>query len=276
MFRGMTVPGYVKGAGMLYAMLLLGLIPAVLLPDFLSTQDASPENGDEPVHSPDNTVDLLDDPDETGREIPLEPVIEDDEAGEEGADELVLQPIVEDDLPEAEVTVLYPVIEDDLPSPTPPGDPEDALAPVVEDDIDQGYSDPPAEDVLQPVIEDDIAGEGSTDQPLPPVIEDDVAATDTAAPQVEDDEPSTSEAWLDASDLAAGSYAEIEGFEVGTDVLRISLDQDHGLPHLDVDVELAANGTDTEVLIGDTLFATILDATGVSPQDIIVQIQRIH
>ena len=69
-----------KGLGMLYAMLLLGLIPAVLLPDFLAETDEEAEDNMLNAGSVEEPVNLLDDPKEAPSGDTLEPVIEDDEA----------------------------------------------------------------------------------------------------------------------------------------------------------------------------------------------------
>ncbi len=245
---------------MLYALLILGLIPAVLLPDFLAEQDDGADRGDHPEEPLDVPANLLDDLPEPVEEV-LIPLDEDDLSGDPGDDEPALLPLDEDDVPEPEVTVLDPVIEDDQPSTAPPDDPIEVQEPIIEDDTDQGYADPDPDDVLPPVIEDDVASDAAGQEPLPPVHE--IEASEHGA-------------WLDASDLASGSYAEISGFEVGTDVLHITFDPDHDLPDLDVTLRASEDGEDSEILIGGTLIAVLLDAADVPVEDIIVTIERLH
>ncbi len=256
---------------MIYAILLLGLIPAVFLPDILTEDD---DAGDGPAESsahPEQVVDLLD----FAAEAPLPPVVEDDAASGEAVTEDVLPPVIEDDTTPEEA--LLPVIEDDLPPSDPPGDVEEALSPVIEDDVAQGGPQPDPDQILQPVIEDDVARVAPDGPALTPVIEDDAPpALPERAEQDRSQGPEVelaSEVWLDDDDLAAGSHAEIEGFEPGSDILRISLDPEHGLTDPQVRVDLSENGTDSEVWIGDRLFAALLDAPGVTPDDVMLQVR---
>lgn len=245
---------------MLYALLLLGLIPVALLPDYLAEQDDGEDRGGEPeerLDTPTNLLDVL--PESTDQA--LEPVVEDDPPGDPEEDEAALPPVVEDDEPEPEVTVLDPVIEDDEPGAPPTGDPDEVLAPVIEDDADPAYPEPDPDDVLPPVIEDDVASDGADSEPLSPVQ--DLLAGDGGA-------------WLNASDLAAGSYAEISGFEAGTDVLHITFDPDYELPDFDVTIGPSDDGADSEVLVGGTLIAILLDAPDVPIEDIIVILQQLQ
>lgn len=274
---------------MLYAMLLLGLIPAVLLPDFLAEQDD--ELDDEPFQhdSQDAPVSLLDDPDEAALEEEpepghaaaadsLDPVIEDDilidtEPGDDG-----LPPVIEEDQQEDELVVLDPLIEDDMPPAEPPEITGEVLAPVIEDDSDEGYPDPDEAEILTPVIEDDVAVDDPDEEPLAPVIEDDPAMAEDGErsdPLAEDNNADTAGTWLNANDLASGGYAEISGFDVGTDVLQVSLDPGHGLPDLTVASRPSEDGADSEILIGDRLVAMLKDAPDVPVEDIVLTIQRL-
>ncbi len=99
---------------------------------------------------------------------------------------------------------------------------------------------------------------------------------DAPLPPVEEIEAGETETWLNASDLAAGSYVEISGFDVGTDVLRVSFDPDHDLPDLDVTIRASGDGADSDVLVGDTLIAVLLDAPDVPIEDILVTVQRLQ
>jgi hypothetical protein len=269
-----------KGAGMLYAMLLLGLIPAVLLPDFMAESDDEIEDNMLNAGSVEAPVNLLEDPTNLPSGEPLDPAIEDDDAWE--ADELeeaARTPEIEDDLPNADMAELDPVIEDDLPPVDPPTELGRVLSPVIEDDSDQGYPDPDAAAILSPVIEDDIAFDGTRETPLPPIIEDDLAnqeSDEASLRPVEDITDGDTAAWLNASDLESGSYAEISGFEVGTDILGISLDPDHDLPDLSVTIRASHDGADSEVLIGDKLMAVLVGVADVPAEDIILAIQELY
>jgi len=246
---------------MMYALLLLGLIPAVFLPDFLAEQSDDAGDSLEPVESNDASVNLLDTLNAEPPEEALQPVLDDDLSDFEDEIEDPLPPVIEDDVLEPETAVLLPVIEDDLPSEPPQDGQEEALAPVIEDDTDPGYTDPPADEVLAPVVEDDTANQTAQDEALLPI---------------EAIEAGDNETWLNASDLVDGSYAEISGFDVGLDVLNISFDPDHALPSLDVTVRASEDGADSEVLVGDTLIALLVDAPDVPIEDIIVTIQRLQ
>ncbi len=119
---------------MLYALLLLGLIPAVLLPDFLAEREDRLIWPAEPTDTSDAAVNLSGRccPDDSPEDVLL-PTSTMTLPGDPGEIEEGLAPLIEDDLPDAEVTVLYPVIEDDSHR-TPPDDPDDSQAPVIEDD----------------------------------------------------------------------------------------------------------------------------------------------
>lgn len=117
---------------MIYALLLLGLLPLALFPDGTPV-----ETGDDPDASQgddsskgvgdlldDPADDLLDDPDETepGTDPggdPIDPNIEDDVATDEDPDpDDILPPVIDDDLPTpsdgAEGEILDPVDQDDV------------------------------------------------------------------------------------------------------------------------------------------------------------------
>ena len=243
---------------MLYALLLLGLIPAVLLPDYLAEGEAEVDAPVDPQEMQEAPGDLLDDLPGT-QEAALLPTVEDDVADGMGETDEGLPPLDEDDQQEPVVVVLQPVIEDDQPA--PPGGTEEGLAPVVEDDIDQGYTNPDPNEILPPVIEDDVAADDPDGAPLVPV--DEIEAGETAT-------------WLNASELGAGNYVEMSGFEVGTDVLNITFDPDHGLPGLTVSVQSSEDGNDSEVLVGGSLIAVLMEAADVPVEDIIVAIQSLQ
>ena len=88
-------------------------------------------------------------------------------------------------------------------------------------------------------------------------------------------EPAESDIWLEAGDLDPDGYAEISGFEPGRDVLNVVFEADHGLPDLDVSVQLSEAGDDTEVFVGGRLIAVLLAAPDVMADEIIVSVQGV-
>lgn len=268
MFHANQVAGYPgnEGVAMIYALVLMGLLPVVLLPDLLSDDDAGDE-AEEPMDNGERTTALIDPPDDadtddanTDEADADAPVRSDDPSGqpyvaEAGPGDDTTEPDDPDDL---EDIALLPVIEDDLPQ-MPTDTPEEALEPVIEDDEAQAGRDP--EDGIDPNPGDD------SDQPV--VVETSLAPAHTA-PAEEDEE------WVFASDLADGQPAEISGFEVGKDVLRIQIDPDHELSDLTVSVKESEDGVDSEVSVGGQLLAILRDAPGVLPSDIALEIRRFH
>lgn len=130
-----------RGLEMMLAMLLLGVFPALFLPEMLSNSDEDDmeaaefdETGEEPVF-----IDLT--PDEDVESNP-----EQEPSSEEAGF----------DVPEGDNEELEPIIEDDEPSESPEYDPTQENAPVIEDDErgDDWGEDIP-ENSLDPVIEDD-------------------------------------------------------------------------------------------------------------------------
>lgn len=112
---------------MLYAFLLLGLLPLALFPDGSESSDAESETDD--TVAEDSITDIGDILDE----------IDSDPEQEDESDE-ILQPSDENDTPDHENE-----------------DPEDVLPPVIEDDVGSP-SDGEEGDVLEPVDEPDFAG----------------------------------------------------------------------------------------------------------------------
>lgn len=222
---------------MIYALLLLGLLPVVFLPE--PAVDSEEESDDlEPIF--DASTDMFDEPEDSV----LEPVIEDDVSSDtDDPNSDPLDPIVEDDFD----ATLDPVIEDDLPSDTI--DPDDVLAPVIEDDV-ATIDKPDPDEILAPVIEDDVAGD---DTGLAPIIEDDAIPTS-------------------AMMLATVSEpALVEEFDAKQDVLVVQLEPGLSDGPLDVETEPSADGEDTLVYIDDILVATLEGAADVDPTRIYVQ-----
>ncbi len=221
---------------MLYALLLLGLLPE-LLAEGEADRDA-PVEPEEMEASPGDLLDTLHGP----QDALLDPIIEDDVADGVGETDEPFLPLEEDDQMPHEVAVIEPAIEDDLS--LPPGDPLEGLQPVVEDDVQQGYSDPDPEDVLAPVIEDDVA---TNSQDAAPLL------------QVDEIEAGENATWLNAGELGAGNHVEISRFDVGADVLNLTFDADLGVPGFSVSVLPSEDGLDSEVLVGGSLIAVLID-----------------
>ena len=172
---------------MLYSLLLLGLLPALFLPDILSGHD---EDDDLPEQQ---DIDVSDGGilNQLGDFTGAEPV--DDEAAKTSLEDTIV--VFEED-PGSEI--LEPLLEDDLAA-GPVVEPviADALLPVIEDDLATGPNDVDPDAVLAPLIEIDTASAGTEPDPadvLAPVIEDDLAAA------LQDPD---SEAMVAAAELAA-------------------------------------------------------------------------
>jgi len=223
---------------MLYALLLLGLIPVVLLPEYLA-KDEEPIDMDEHETMDPQGEDLLAEP------VSLDPIIEDDEPGDQtDPDEGVIPPTVDDDIGE---TVLAPVIENDQPSDPNQPPPEDIRAPVDENDAppDPDAQDP--NDVLAPVIEDDF------DATLDPILEDDMAPEEYHF-------------------AYTGEPADIMGFDALEDVLVVRMLDSEPDATLDTTVDVSENGQDSLVHVDGALVAVIRDEAGVALDQIQIEI----
>jgi len=185
---------------MFMAVILLGLLPLAILPDFLGPD---PSQGD--------------DADDGGENLNKGPDLPNDN---------ILEPTVEDDMPEFSdkdedpEAILSPVIEDDLP---PPGDviTGDILLPI--DEIDSG-----AETIF-----------------------------------------------INFEEFHGSGYAEVEGFEAGTDVMHVLIDPDSVEGELNVAVVASANGEDADVYIEDYLIAVLKGAADATEDNVFGEIGTI-
>ena len=247
---------------MLYSLLLLGLLPALFLPDFLSSHD---EDDDLPKQQ---DIDVSDGGilNQLGDLTGAEPA--DDEAAQTSVEETI---VVSDEDSGSEI--LEPLLESDFAA-GPDVEPviDDALQPLIEDDLATAPSNVDPDAVLAPLIEIDAATAGTDPDPadvLAPVIEDDLAASD---PLVAAAGPAT----LEASDPEAEivltgdteAIAEIHGFDALQDVLEITMDADPADEPLDVEVMPSEDGTDDLVKVYGTLVAEVKGARGLSNANI--------
>ncbi|PHQ93862.1 MAG: hypothetical protein COB40_13425 [Marinosulfonomonas sp.] len=218
------------------AILLLGLLPLAFMPDFLgSDSDDQDENSDQ--QDPTTGVGNL---------------LEEGGGNSDGANNWmpdILTPIDEDDIDDDDTqnpdenTILEPVIDDDEATPS---------------DGEEG-------EVLKPVIEDDVAvSTRASDDPITPSANDDSEADEVVPnPQSNSQQP---------GDDAGRGPANIENFQVGQDVLTVSVDPDEDDGSLDLDVRPSNNGQDGLVFVGGKLVAIIKDAPNASAQDVFIEV----
>lgn len=159
----------------------------------------------------------------------------------------------------------------------------DILNPVVEDDFDDDIDDDPDEDsILSPVDGDDdvTPSDGEEGDVLAPIVEDDVASRSGEVEEntltLSDDLDAKSETeYLDHQLDARGFDQEpenIENFQIGEDVLFISVDPEDDEETLEVVTKPSNDGKDGLVFIGGKLAAVIEDAPNASAQDIIIEV----
>lgn len=162
--------------------------------------------------------------------------------GEQGDDDLLLDISDPADQPGADTNILDPINDIDLPDSGGQTDPPSAsLTPG--DEIDTGTpSDGNEGEILDPV--DDI---------------------DTYSTAIEVDA---------GADVGLG-HAEIEGFEVGQDVLHISLEPETVSGTLDVLVSPSADGVDGHVFVEQRLIAVLKGVPHATSQDIIAEVRTI-
>lgn len=226
---------------MVYALLLLGLVPLAFLPDIFSGGDEDTEDETEPQNiDPNDDGGLLSGIDLGTTDDVLPPLIEDDDpSADADRDGEILDPLIEDDTSGAD-TVLPPVIEDDIAGDSTGTDPEDVLSPVIEEDTagDSTGTDPSG--VLPPVIEDDIAkGDGDV---LLPVAEDDPAPVGAFSAPIE---------------VTQTTPAEITGFDATEDILCVTINPDFMDGPLNVVTPPSADGEHTLVYVDEMLIATL-------------------
>lgn len=141
------------------------------------------------------------------------------------------------DLLDAELTVLEPVIEDDQ--------------------ADPGAQEPSPDDILAPVIEDDSAT--PADEPdgtvLEPVIQDDTTAQIT---------------WVQDDEHTEEAHAKVEGFQLGEEVLQISLSPDDAEISSVVTVVQSDDGADSLVYVGGHLVAVLKGVADATAADVVV------
>jgi len=227
---------------MVYALLLLGLLPAVFLPDFGTSEED--EDAQEPDQYPQPETDLISQLLERGDQDTLDPVIEDDTETGDGADPAdPLLPVIEDDIS----TVLEPIIEDDSPNDTPTDPDDEILQPTDEDDIaSAGAPDPDPDDILAPIVEDDLPA----DSAVLPSIESDTNSEEFLVYMNENNEVLP---------------VFVEGFDIGADIIQVSVDPDVPLDSVLVTSEISPNGQDTNVSMNGVVIAVLPDVTDFDP-----------
>jgi len=133
-----------------------------------------------------------------------------------------------------------------------------ALDPVIEDDQpDTGGQEPDPDDILAPVVEDDAAtpSDGQEGDILDPVIED-------------DSEPDIT--WVASDEHADEVHAEIEGFQIGEDILQISLSPDVAKDQTEVTVVQSDDGEDSLVFVDENLVAVLKGVVNATVADVYV------
>ena len=132
------------------------------------------------------------------------------------------------------------------------------LEPVIEDDqADAGNQEPNPDDILAPVIEDDTATPPT--EPVGEVLE----------PVIEDDSESGI-AWVQDDAHAEEVHAKVEGFQIGEDVLQISLRPNAAEISSEVAVVPSDDGEDSLVYVGDHLVAVLIGVPDATVADVVV------
>lgn len=140
--------------------------------------------------------------------------------------------------------------------------PIDILDPIYDDDIaDDGTQNPDPDLIVEPTIEDD--------SPTPPDSEE----GDVLAPIVEDDLKMGSVMPPSEPALALGPE-EIENFEVGQDILYISVDETDDEKPLEIKVKPSNHGQDSLVFVDKHLVAVLKDAPNANAQDVVIEIEN--
>lgn len=141
---------------------------------------------------------------------------------------------------------------------SPSEDEAAVLEPVIADDQpDIGEQEPDPEDILAPAVEDDVAtlSDGQEGEILDPVIEDD------AEPRI---------GWVASDEHADQVHAEIEGFQIGEDILQISLSPDVAQDQTVVTVVQSDDGQDSLVFVGGHLAAVLKGVASATVADVYV------
>ncbi|MGR3343043.1 MAG: hypothetical protein ACU0DI_07450 [Paracoccaceae bacterium] len=144
------------------------------------------------------------------------------------------------------------------PSDGPSDDEAAALDPVIEDDQpDTGDQEPNPDDILAPVVEDDVAtpSDGQEGEILDPIIEDD------SGPDI---------TWVESDEHADDVHAEIEGFQIGEDILQVSLGPDVAQDQAEVMVAQSDDGEDSLVFVGEHLVAVLKGVANATVADVYV------
>ena len=143
-------------------------------------------------------------------------------------------------------------------SDTSSDDTEAILEPVIKDDQpDTGGPEPDPDDILAPVVEDDAAtpSDGQEGEILEPVIED-------------DSEPDI--VWVESDEHADDVHAEVEGFQIGEDILQISLCPDTAQDQTEVTVVQSEDGEDSLVFVDEHLVAVLKGVASATVADVYV------
>ncbi len=214
---------------MIYAILLLGLLPLAFLPDFLSSGSEGPEADPEPAGAGEGQGDMLEEAGFGG--TPAGPGnglgeggtsgMGPEDSGQEGAGHG----------PESGATTLLPVDEQDAPGTAPP-----------------------AGGILPPLDEDDLPGDAAGNEAsLGPVIEIDSEAEDI---------------WLNVDEFAGASHAEITRFDPGRDVLHLGFMEAPEGDAPEISVMPSEDGNDSLVYLDGVLIAVLRNAPGATADDI--------
>lgn len=146
------------------------------------------------------------------------------------------------------------------------------------DGPDQGS--PDDADILQPVNQVDLPDPGTSDadpgsvlQPVNPIdvaSGQDVPAETVLAPV---DQIDTGTAWVDVGGAVGDDLAEIDDFQIGRDVLHISVNPDLVKGPVDVNVSTSADGQDSDVFIEKQLIAVLRGVPDATQSDVRVDIE---
>ncbi len=245
------------GPLMILALLFLGLLPVMFLPDaFASPDDDSAGNGlgDDNVLLPDTD----DDDPVTGEHIPIDEVLtpnDDDDTpvvGEPVNPDDVLQPVEDDPIPPAAAdTVLQTLLSEDSLA---------AALPPLDDGLDGGLDGGPDD----PDTATDLADTTLTTPP-------EGATGDGPAGTADPPEEAADNAdtfWLFHDTASGAQFAEIDDFDPGKDFLHISLDPDMPLDGADIAVSPSDSGEDGVVTVNGQVIAILRGAPTATIADV--------
>ena len=211
-----------------FALIFLGLIPLMFLPDSVGADHDDGDTGDSPLPDLPPPVSMPEPSDLPNAVETIQPTDPPEEDGQGDGQGEVVEPGIAD--------ILDPVIGIDVPDPDSQDPlPETILAPADEIDTASGDDEPDPGNILLPV--DEFVSEGQ-------------------------------EVWLNLAEDEGIGHAEITGFEPGQDVLQISLPQDQLDDDPQVGVNPSEDGADGLVFIDNDLVAILKGAPVASQDDI--------